>query len=208
VGDILHQIDSRKATEIRAIFRVDVVVRETDFTYPYESDEDYSSMMEALGKDAVRNKLIVDDVARELSQSNGGPLLLLTEDEEQDSALRDILDNKGISNISLEPNVVAKGGKAFSKQLKSKKIQVVLANRQFSQKLVPEIRFEAIFLTTPLNFRGKIIRLFQNVLRRNDGQPPMKVYDYVDSKISILDNFFRMRSYAYGLRLPRPTPPK
>jgi hypothetical protein len=36
----------------------------------------------------------------------------------------------------------------------------------------------------------------------------MKVYDYVDSKISILDNFFRMRSYAYGLRLPRPTPPK
>jgi hypothetical protein len=133
---------------------------------------------------------------------------VLTEDEEQDKALRDILDSKGISNISLEPNVVAKKGKAFSKQLKSKKIQVVLANRQFSQKLVSDIRFEAIFLTTPLNFRGKIIRWFQNVLRRNDGQPPMKVYDYVDSKISILDNFFRMRSYAYGLRLPRPTSPK
>ena len=208
VGDILHQIDSRKATEIRAIFRVDVVVRETDFDYPYESNEDYSSMMAALGRDPVRNQLVVDDVARELSQSTGGPLLVLTEDEEQDNALRDMLDNKKISSISLDPDVVAKGGKAFSKQLKSKKIQVVLGNRQFSQKLVPEVRFEAIFLTTPLNFRGKIIRWFQDVLRRDDGQPPMKVYDYVDSKISILDNFFRMRSYAYGLRLPRPSPPK
>jgi formamidopyrimidine-DNA glycosylase len=208
VGDIIHQIDSRKATEIRAIFRVEVVVRETDFVYPYESDEDYSSMMAALGRDPVRNQLIVDDVARELSESTSGPLLVLTEDEEQDNALRDMLDNKKISSISLDPDVVAKGGKAFSKQLKSKKIQVVLGNRQFSQKLVPEVRFEAIFLTTPLNFRGKIIRWFQDVLRRDDGQPPMKVYDYVDSKISILDNFFRMRSYAYGLRLPRPSPPK
>ncbi|MCG6944821.1 MAG: ATP-dependent helicase, partial [Deltaproteobacteria bacterium] len=81
VGDILHQIDSRKATEIRAIFRVDVVVRETDFHYPYESDDDYSSMMAALGKDPARNQLIVDDVASELSQSNGGPVLVLTEDE-------------------------------------------------------------------------------------------------------------------------------
>ncbi|MCG6944822.1 MAG: hypothetical protein LJE87_05695 [Deltaproteobacteria bacterium] len=119
-----------------------------------------------------------------------------------------MLDNKKISSISLDPDLVAKGEKAFSKQLKSKKIRVVLINRQFYQKLVPEIRFEAIFLTTPLNFRGKIIRWFQNVLRRDNGQPPMKVYDYVDSKISILDNFFRMRSYAYGLRLPKLTPPK
>jgi len=46
------------------------------------------------------------------------------------------------------------------------------------------------------------------MLRRNDGRPLMKVYDYVDSKVSILDNFFRMRSYAYGLRLPRAAPPK
>ena len=150
----------------------------------------------------------MDDVAGELSQSAGGPLLVLTENEQQDNALRDMLDNKGISSISLDSDVVAKGEKAFSKQLRSKKIQVVLSNRQFYQELVPEVRFEAVFLTTPINFRGKIIRWFQNVLRRDDGQPPMKVYDYVDSKISILDNFFRMRSYAYGLRLPRPTPPK
>jgi hypothetical protein len=161
-----------------------------------------------LGKDPERNQLVVDDVAGEISKSTSGPLLVLTEDEEQDNALRDLLENKGISSISLDPDVVAKGEKAFSKQLKSKKIQVVLGNRQFYQELVPEVRFEAVFLTTPINFRGKIIRWFQNVLRRDDGQPPIKVYDYVDSKVSILDNFFRMRSYAYGLRLPRPTPPK
>ena len=72
----------------------------------------------------------------------------------------------------------------------------------------PETSFGALFLTTPINFRGEVIRWLQRVLTRDGGRPPMRVYDYVDSKISILDNFFRMRSYAYGLRLPRPSPPE
>ena len=208
VGDILHQIDSRKATEIRAIFQADVVVRETDFEFPYESDDDYPAMLKALARDTERNRLIVDDVSGEMREGAGGPLLVLTEDEDQDNTLKDMMGKEGISSVSLDPGLVAGGEKELYKQLKSKNIQVVLANRQLFQKMIPETTFDALFLTTPLNFRGRIIEWLQGVLRRDDGQPLMKVYDYVDSRISILDNFFRMRSYAYGLRLPRPTPPK
>jgi hypothetical protein len=132
----------------------------------------------------------------------------LTQDEDQDNTLKDMLDKEGVSSVSLDPELVGKGEKRLDEQLKSKKIQVVLANRQFFQKMISETKFEALFLTTPLNFRGRTIGWFQGMLRRNDGQPLMKVYDYVDSKISILDNFFRMRSYAYGLRLPRAAPPR
>jgi hypothetical protein len=85
---------------------------------------------------------------------------------------------------------------------------VVLANRQLFQKMISEIKFEALFLTTPVNFRGRTIGWLQGMLKRDDGQQLIKLYDYVDSKISILDNFFRMRSYAYGLRLSRSVPPK
>ena len=208
VGDILHQIDSRKATEIRAIFHADVVIRETEFEYAYERNEDYALMLEALARDQVRNQLIVDDIVSEMSASGEGPLLVLTQDEEQDDVLGDMLTKEGISSLSFDPSIVAGKKKSLSQQLKAKKIQVVLANREFFQKMDPKSTFEALFLTTPLNFRGKLIEWFQKVLKRDDGQPPMKVYDYVDSKISILDNFFRMRSYAFGLRLPRPGPPK
>jgi hypothetical protein len=208
VGDILHQIDARKATEIRAIFQADVVVRETDFEYPYESSDDYPAMLEALARDPERNQLIVHDVSREMSEGAGAPLLVLTQDEVQDNTLKDMLDKEGLSSLSMGPELVGKGEKGLEKQLKSKKINVLLANRQFYQKMTPETKFEALFLTTPLNFRGRTIDWFQGMLRRDDGQPLMKVYDYVDSKISILDNFFRMRSYAYGLRLPRSAPPK
>ena len=206
VGDILHQIDSRKATEIRAIFRADVVVRETEFDYPYERSEDYSSMMHALVKDPLRNQLIIDDVSREMDE-RGGPLLVLTEDEEQDRALEEMLNERGISSISFDPKTAADKEKNFPERLRTGKIQVMLASRQFFKKMIPEVRFGALFLTTPLNFRDEIIRPMQQVLKRDNGQPPLKIYDYVDSKISILDNFFRMRSYAYGLRLPRPTSP-
>ncbi len=208
VGDILHQIDARKATEIRAIFQADLVVRQTDFEYPYESSDDYPAMLKALARDPVRNRLIADDISREMSEGAGAPLLVLTQDEDQDNTLKDMLDKEGVSRVSLDLELVGKGEKRLDEQLKSKKIQVVLANRQFFQKMISETKFEALFLTTPLNFRGRTIDWFQGMLRRNDGQPLMKVYDYVDSKISILDNFFRMRSYAYGLRLPRAAPPR
>ena len=207
LGDILHQIDSRKATAIRAIFQADVVVRETEFDYPYESSEDYSEMLEALARDQERNRLIANDISREMHEG-GGPLLVLTQDEEQDSALKKMLDEKGISTISLDLSTIAEVKSNLDEVLESKEIRVVLANRQLFQKMDPETNFEALFLTTPINFRGEVIRWLQRVLRRDGGRPPMKVYDYVDSKISILDNFFRMRSYAYGLRLPRPSPPE
>ena len=205
IGDILHQIDSRKATAIRAIFQADVVVRQTDFDYPYEHSDDYPSMMEALVRDQKRNQLIVDDVADEMA--GGGPLLVLTEDEEQGRTLEQMLNERGISSFSSDPQTAADREKSFSEQLRTGKIQVMLAKRQFLKKVIPEVRFAALFLTTPLNFRDEVIKPLQRVLKRNNGQPLVKIYDYVDSKISILDNFFRMRSYAYGLRLPRPTPP-
>jgi hypothetical protein len=208
LGDILHQIDSRKATEIRAIFHADVVIRETEFEYSYEHEDDYALMLEALARDPERNRLIVEDVVSETSESGGGPLLVLTEDEGQDDVLGEMLNKEGIASLSFDPAIVADRKKSLSQQLKTEKIQVVLAKRQLFQKMDPKTTFEAVFLTTPLNFRGKLISWFQKVLKRNDGQPPMKVYDYVDSKISILDNFFRMRSYAFGLRLPRAAPPK
>lgn len=208
VGDILHQIDARKATEIRAIFQADVVVRQTDFEYPYESSEDYPAMLEALARDPERNRLIADDVSSEISEGAGAPLLVLTQDEDQDHTLKDMLDEEGVSSVSIDPDLIAKGEKGLDKQLKSKDIQVVLANRRLFQQVISETKFKALFLTTPLNFRGKTISWFQEILRRDDGQRLIKVYDYVDTKISILDNFFRMRSYAYGLRLPRAAPPK
>jgi superfamily II DNA or RNA helicase len=207
VGDIVHQIDSRKATEIRAVFQADVVVRETDFDYPYERKEDYPSMLAALGSDPSRNQLIVDDLVVETGKSGTDPMLVLTEDEAQDRTLGEMLSEKGVSTLSMNPEDVEKGEEHFSQRLREERIQVVLANRKFFQKMLPEARYAALFFTTPLNFRGPIIKRLQRVLRRDNGQPPVKVYDYVDTKISILDNFFRMRSYAYGLRLPRPTPP-
>ena len=208
VGDILHQIDARKATEIRAIFQADVVVRQTDFEYPYESSDDYPAMLEALARDQERNRLIADDVSREINEGAGAPLLVLTQDEDQDNTLQDMLDRDGVSSVSLDPGLIAKGEKGLDRHLKSSKIQVVLANRHLFQKMISATKFEAVFLTTPVNFRGRTIGWFQGMLRRDDGQQLIKLYDYVDSKISILDNFFRMRSYAYGLRLTRSIPPK
>lgn len=208
VGDILHQIDSRKATETRAIFDVDVVVRETEFDYPYERSEDYPSMMAALARDSERNRLIVNDVERELSQGQEEEqLLVLTEEQAQGNALEEILSERGIPAVSLDTLVAREGKEALSRDREPENTKVVVATRQFFAERLPEGRYAALFLTTPLSFQGKIAQQLQKLLSRRNGQPPVKVYDYVDRKVSILDNYFRMRSYAYGLRLQRPAHP-
>ncbi len=207
VGDILHQIDTREATEHRGILQAEVVVRETDFYYPYESSEDYGSMIEALAKDPKRNSLIVADVEKELSGEVKEPLLVLTEEETQGSAIEDLLRARGISSLSLDAAAVREGKERLFAQIEGEKIQVVLASRQVFQEEVLGGRYGALFLTTPLSFQGQISEHLHRLLTRRNGQPPMRVYDYVDCKVSILDNFFRMRSYAYGLRLSKTTAP-
>jgi hypothetical protein len=207
LGDILHQIDTREATEHRGSLQAEVVVRETDFYYPYESSEDYGSMIAALGKDPKRNSLIVADVEKELSGKAKEPLLVLTEEETQGSAIENLLRERGISSLSLDAAAVNDGKEGFLARIEGEKIQVVLASRQVFQQEVLEGRYGALFLTTPLSFQGRISEHLHKLLTRRNGQPPMRVYDYVDCKVSILDNFFRMRSYAYGLRLPKTAAP-
>jgi superfamily II DNA or RNA helicase len=209
LGDILHQIDAREATEHRGSLQAEVVVRETDFYYPYENSEDYGSMIAALGKDPKRNRLIVADVEKELSEKAKEPLLVLTEEETQGSAIEDLLRERGISSLSLDAAAVRDGKEGFLARIEGEKIQVVLASRQVFQQEVLAGRYGALFLTTPLSFQGRISEHLHKLLTRRNGQPPMRVYDYVDCKVGILDNFFRMRSYAYGLRLPKTaTPPQ
>ncbi|HYR01859.1 MAG TPA: DEAD/DEAH box helicase family protein, partial [Syntrophobacteria bacterium] len=203
VGDILYQIDTRDATENRGLLQAEVVVRETEFSYPYESSEDYRSMIAALAKDPERNRLIVADVEKELSDRGVEPLLVLTEEETQVNAIEDLLRARGISCAYIDAGVSREGKEQFFSQLKEGKVQVVLASRDFLQESIPEGRYGALFLITPLSFQGRISDHLHKLLTRRNGQPPMRVYDYVDSKVSILDNFFRMRSYAYGLRLPK-----
>jgi hypothetical protein len=187
--------------------QAEVVVRETDFYYPYESSEDYGSMIEALAKDPKRNSLIVADVEKELSGEVKEPLLVLTEEETQGSAIEDLLRARGISSLSLDAAAVREGKERLFAQIEGEKIRVVLASRQVLQEEVLGGRYGALFLTTPLSFQGQISEHLHKLLARRNGQPPMRVYDYVDCKVSILDNFFRMRSYAYGLRLSKTTAP-
>ena len=68
-----------------------------------------------------------------MKEGAGAPLLILTQDEVQDSTLRDMLDKKGISNIMFDPGITAAQENNLDELLESEDIQVVLANRQLFQ---------------------------------------------------------------------------
>jgi hypothetical protein len=58
----------------------------------------------------------------------------------------------------------------------------------------------AVFLAFPLYFRKMLADALRdiNVSGRN-GDGRLKIFDYVDRRIGLLENYFRMRSYNYGV---------
>ncbi len=67
---------------------------------------------------------------------------------------------------------------------------------QYAQALKSNV----IFLAVPVYFRKTLAGAIREM--GHDGDLPemrLTIYDYVDNRIGILDNYFRMRSYNYGV---------
>jgi hypothetical protein len=58
--------------------------------------------------------------------------------------------------------------------------------------------FKVLFLATPVYFKGRLAHAIRN-LQPNDNGARLKIYDYVDQNVGLLGNYFRMRSYNYGV---------
>ena len=58
-----------------------------------------------------------------------------------------------------------------------------------------------LVLAIPAYFRGRMAHAIRNLYHGSGGNGPekLKIYDYVDRNIALLENFFRMRSYNYGV---------
>ena len=58
----------------------------------------------------------------------------------------------------------------------------------------------SLFLVTPTYFRDELAEFLRELNSKTD-QDRVKIYDYVDTRVGILRNFFRIRSYSYGIKL-------
>ena len=209
VGDVVYSINEKDAREGRGIIQARVVARTTEFNYPYQSRSDYSLMLQALMQDAERTRLIADDIEAELREASQ-PLLVLSGGDEQNQALTDELDRRGIRVMAYEqpegeaggeqPDEVCESSPSTDEKPLSSEPVAILVTPQTLTQCARSLNFKVLFLAVPVFFKKRLAYAIRNLHQNgNESGERLKIYDYVDQHVGLLENYFRMRSYNYGV---------
>ncbi|ABK16064.1 DEAD/DEAH box helicase [Syntrophobacter fumaroxidans] len=203
VGDVVYTINDKDAREGRGIIHAHVVTRQTDFEYPYSSRADYPTMLQALMKDEKRNRIIADDIEAEL-QKSPHPLIVLSGGEEQEDTLGGELRRRGISVFQYRAAEPEGGGDTDSPPCPQMPVseapQAVFVTAQTLTRCSQALSSKTLVLAVPLYFRKNLALAIRDLFQNGSSpESKFKIYDYVDHKIGLLENFFRMRSYNYGV---------
>ncbi len=208
VGDLIYTINDKDAREGRGIIRANIVTRQTDFEYPYTSRADYSPMLKALRQDEERVTLIAQDIGQEI-QAGTRPLIVISGTNGGHNKLRDELKKRGIATATLGhegrrasreswDDNEKEGGHELS--LDPDTPVAIFATTEDLTAHAHTLKASVLVLAEPIYFKQKLAQAIHALHRNGNGEGSrLKIYDYVDSRIGLLENYFKMRSYNYGV---------
>ncbi len=177
-----------------------VLLRDTDFRLPVSIGGEttpIAGVYGALGSDAARNKLIVDDVKRAIA--GGRNPLVLTERrnhiETLASQLREAVDNV----------IVLRGGmKAAERRVAEALLRaasagprVLLSTGRYLGEGFDDARLDTLFLAMPVSWKGTLAQYVGRLHRDYQGKREVIVYDYVDALVPVLARMATKRQRGY-----------
>lgn len=155
----------------------------------------YSQMMQ----DDLRNHMILDDVFACVKERRN--CLLLSERTEHVQLLASLLRNQ-------VPVVhVLMGGKSTAetkRQLEALRNApdevplVVCATGKYIGEGFDEPRLDTLFLTMPISWHGTLAQYVGRLHRLHDGKREVRVYDYIDHSVEMLERMYQKRLKGYA----------
>ena len=208
VGDVVYAINEKDAREGRGIIHAHVIARPTEFEYPYHSRADYAPMLQSLMQDKARIRIIADDIEREIRKASH-PLLVLSSGENHDEVLRAELNDRDIKVHTFLPagetgapsdgDSPGNGSSGCRSPLPSEPVALFVTPQTLTE-CSRMLHSSVLFLTVPTYFRMTLANAIGEIHTNGNGEGgKLKIYDYVDQRIGLLENYFRMRSYNYGV---------
>lgn len=207
LGEVVYTIHEKDAREGRGIIPGKVIARATNFSYPYNSRADYPLMLNRLMQDAERTNAIANDVESELKLGEE-PVVIISGGGDQDRVLGEELKRRGIEAAACDPLLEQCGGNGdrgetsipLPRDFALPKASVLLLSPHSFIQCSQALNSNVILLAVPVYFRKALANAIRDISQ--NGHPSdigLRIYDYVDTGVGILDNYFRMRSYNYGV---------
>jgi superfamily II DNA or RNA helicase len=200
LGNLQHKIEKQNL-EIRGhITEAEIILRPTEFIPFHDPVTEYSKMMTELTSNNERNSLIASDIAGEFEKS-GGHIIVLSDRKKHCENLSQILKYRHkIDSLVFTGDLSEKKRVLALKELTSHPNSIIIATGQLIGEGFDLNSLSTLFLTTPVNFSGRLTQYLGRVLRTAPGKTKAVVYDYVDKNVHVLKKSAVSRAAVYGLK--------
>ncbi|MGC8719982.1 MAG: DEAD/DEAH box helicase family protein [Thermodesulforhabdaceae bacterium] len=228
IGEPVFTIDARSAREGCGIIKAEVVAKPTNFNYDYRSRADYLGMFQKLMEDPSRTELITEDVEKALESGDGPVAIVAGGPIQEDIFYQTLSSRGyNVHKVSIPYDVLQKYEEKEedeyseeSSSADSEKFVLDIPDDYDILIVTPRVlvhcypylkKIKSLFLAVPLYFNDPLLNALKILTasagnggsRDEAGFPSsrshkIKIFDYVDTNIGLLTNYFRMRSYNYG----------
>ena len=197
-GPIAHRIKQKDlSAHISASW---IVPRVTDFEHAWNDDIQIQDVSSRMIEDMERNQLIVQDVVESLSERRFP--LILTERREHLEILAKLLEGKVEVLFQLHGGIKQKARREAFEKIKDSPEdcrKVILATGSYIGEGFDAPRLDTLFLTMPSSFKGKIVQYAGRLHRYHKDKQDIRIYDYVDGKVSVLARMYQRRLKTYKM---------
>lgn len=200
-GPVRYRVDAKKQAEERS-FDHYVIPRFTSMRVPFAEYEKTLSIQEVYAhivKDETRNQLIVDDVIS--NHQHGRHSLILTERTTHVETLARML-GKTIPDV-----IILTGGRGMKETRTSlaristipvEKPLTLIATGKYIGEGFDEPRLDTLFLAMPIAWKGTLHQYAGRLHRSFEHKPEVRIYDYVDIHVKMLERMYHKRLTGYA----------
>ena len=197
-GPIRFNLSSKKQAATSSI-RHEVIPRFTEFAVPPEwSDIGIQDIYAALINDDRRNELIVSDVLHAVE--DGRVPLVLTERTDHVQLFVDRLSRRVPNVFVMKGGMGKKQRDALASQINAvpeDHQRVIIATGRYIGEGFDDARLDTLFLAMPISWRGTLQQYVGRLHRLHENKHVVRVYDYVDPCVPVLNRMYEKRLKAY-----------
>jgi len=198
LGPVRYKIDA-KSQAAKNTFHRRLVIKETDFSLPNDSDKPtIQELYRTLATDHRRNDLIINDVIASLEESRS-PIVL---SERKDHLEYLYTKLKGFAKHI----VVLRGGRSAKEQreieqqlhdIPPDEERLLLATGRYIGEGFDDARLDTLFLTLPVSWRGILVQYAGRLHRSHPDKYEVRIVDYADNNVAMLYRMFQKRLTGY-----------
>ena len=196
-GEIRHKGERKPSSEADNFERL-LIPRFTGHRNFEAKEDNFTLLVEKLSKDEARNKLIIEDVEKNLKE--GRTPLILTDRIEHVEVLAEQCKNICPHVIKLIGNVSVKEKKLQMDRLNSissNEPLVIIATGKYIGEGFDFARLDTLMLATPFSWKGRLNQYAGRLHRIYPGKREVRIYDYVDMRVPVLESMYRKRLTGY-----------